>query len=81
MHGDEMSVTIRFKNTTTGPVIVVLEPWANEYVLPPGADFDIVEQGGRPEEPIEIQVTEGRTTFFARSGSVMSVVQNGKVLL
>jgi hypothetical protein len=80
MNAEDQSVTIRFKNVTTGPAVVVLEPWANEYVLLPGAAFDIVDKGGQLEEPIEIQVGQGRATFFARSRSTISAVQDGEVL-
>jgi len=38
---------------------------------------DIIEEGGAPQEAIEIQISEGTMIFFARTGAVMSVVANG----
>jgi len=66
-------LTIRFKNMTPSPMTVVLEPWAEESVLPAGASCDIIEQGGATHDLIEIHVEPSRTTFFAREASIMKL--------
>ncbi len=68
---------LRVANKGDRVLTVIIEPWATEYQIPPGASRDVIEEGGAPQEAIEIQISEGTLTFFARTGAVMSVVANG----
>lgn len=68
---------LRVANRGDCVLTVIIEPWATEYRIPPGMSRDIIEEGGAPQEAIEIQISEGTMIFFARTGAVMSVVANG----
>jgi hypothetical protein len=56
-----------------------LEPWGEQYEMPPGANFTIVAKASTRGE-LEIQVAEDRITVFGWTGSTIEIFQNGKEL-
>ncbi len=68
---------LRIQNTRESALTVVLEPWANEYPLAPGAAFDIVETGAESTDLLEIHVEEAHLVLHARTGTTLAVVQDG----
>lgn len=67
----------RIQNTRETAITVVLEPWANEYYLAPGAAFDIVETGGESNDLLELHLENGHLVLHARTGTTLAVTQNG----
>ena len=72
--------TIRVKNVTHRAITVILEPWANEYTLPTGAVFDVLERGGSPDSQLEIHLEDSSLVFYGRVGSVLSIIADGEEL-
>ena len=68
---------LRIHNTRETPITIVLEPWASEYLLAPGATLDIVERGGGSEDLLELQCEDGHLVLYARAGTTLTAVQDG----
>jgi len=68
---------LRVQNTRETVVTVVLEPWANEYPLAPGAAFDIVETGGESNDLLELHLEDEHLVLHARTGTTLTVMHNG----
>lgn len=67
-------------NFYSEPIILSLEPWANELSIPPKVTFEIVAEG--PEgDNFEVAYEELRITAYGWSGSVLSVFHEGQLLL
>jgi hypothetical protein len=71
------SRSYRVRNQSGRSLSLVLEPWATEYLLTPGADIEVVEDGGETGQSLEIQIEPEHVIFFARSGSVLRAYQEG----
>lgn len=76
MSDEEYTVALQLSNTRTNPLTVVLEPWDDEYTLPPGAVFDILACGPTGGT---VQVESGDTyiAVYAWPGSVVSLFHDG----
>jgi hypothetical protein len=68
------------RNGRDVPITLVLEPWANEYEIPPGESVEIVEEAAESAESLEIQVEAGHIVFFARSRSILRAFRDGAEL-
>jgi hypothetical protein len=71
---------MRLSNMRDLPLVVVLEPWANEYQIPPGNALDILEEGAESAEPLEVHLDGGRVVLFARPGSTLRAFLSGREL-
>ena len=56
-----------------------LEPWGEEYTVPPGATVQVVARGPLGDS-IEIEWGSGQVTVYGWPGSVVSVERRGKDL-
>lgn len=78
---DEMSnprsseVTIILRNALSTRLTVVLEPWANDYLIEPGLALRITEKNGDSSDPIELEFSEGQVVIWGRTGSTLSVIE------
>lgn len=68
------------RNDREETLTLVLEPWAVEYPLATGEAIDVAEEGGDPEERLEIYVKASRLVLYARTDSVLRAFQNGQEL-
>jgi hypothetical protein len=69
--------TITIKNQRDTKLVVVLEPWANEYELQPNECVDVVEEGVDSDEPLEIYVEASYLVVYARRESMLSAFRDG----
>lgn len=77
---DKARVWIKLSNASQEHTVVfTLEPWAEQYPMAPGTQFDVVAEGP-PGDFIEIEWTEDRITVFGWTGSVAAVYENGREL-
>jgi hypothetical protein len=72
----EKVLRLRVQNTSADPVLICLEPWGEQYTMPPGVTFEVVATG--PEgDALEIQYAEHRITLFGWTGSIVRLFQDG----
>src|SRR5687768_1758763 len=59
-------------------LLLWLEPWAEEFTIPPGSTIDLV-LSGTFEEPVDapLELTSEHLVFFAPSGSFVRVLLDG----
>ena len=75
-----MKRTIALRNRRDAELVIVLEPWANEYAVQPGQKLEIVEEGGEPGTTLEIDVEASYVVFYARRGSILRAYRDGEEL-
>jgi len=76
----EVTVTVRLHNNGADHLAVLVEPWCEQYSLPPAASFDLVAKG--PERALlEIDSRPTEMTIYGWTGSVVRVFKDGKELL
>jgi hypothetical protein len=64
---------IAYRNSLPSPVLVVLEPWAEEYWLAPKAAMEVVGEGGAAGGCFEIEQRDDQLVIYAWPGSVATV--------
>jgi hypothetical protein len=62
-------VIVRFSNTSSDDVRVVLEPWATEVTLEAGAMVDVVSSG--VDGIMEVEHGDREVVFYGWTGSVL----------
>ena len=56
------------RNDLGTPIKLILEPWGREYVLPPGAELELVALGGSATDPFERETdVDGTVIAYAPS--------------
>lgn len=75
-------VKIRLTNSLATPRVVVLEPWAGEYTLAPGRNFDILAEGDL-SLPLEVEFTDDRVIIYAADseGAMLRIFSDGIEIL
>ena len=68
------------RNAEDEPVLLCLEPWADETHLASGNEYQVVFEGPAGEWPA-IQWSKDRITVYGWSGSVASVYLDGELIL
>jgi hypothetical protein len=68
----ESIVTLTVRNARAAEVVFHLEPWGEEYPMPPGAAFQIVARGPAGQS-LELEVGEERLIVYGWPGSVVSL--------
>jgi hypothetical protein len=68
------------RNADSDPVLLCLEPWANETHLASGKEYVVVFEGPAGGCP-GIELSKDRTTAYGFSGSVAAVYLGGDVIL
>lgn len=76
-----MKRTIALRNRRETELVVVLEPWANEYVVQPDQRIEVVEEDGEPGTTLEIDIEASHLVFYARPGSILRAYRDGEELL
>jgi len=65
-------------NGASEAMLLIIEPWAEEYWLEPGVSVDVVGQGGAGGS-FEVEYFDKGIIFYGWEGSVVSVFINGQV--
>lgn len=68
---------LTFINSSEHQVILILEPWAEEYKIDPQNKVEIVSNI-RPEISVEIEYSDGNIIVYGWSDSVLSVICDGE---
>jgi len=71
---------LRVSNIYSEPIILCLEPWADEILIPSKVSFEIVAEGPKGDH-LEVTFEERRVSVYGWSGSILSVFQDGEKLL
>jgi hypothetical protein len=72
-------VSLTVRNVRAVEITFHLEPWGEEYLMPPGAAFQIVARG--PEGgSLEVEMGDEDIIAYGWSGSVVSLFQDGDEL-
>lgn len=66
--------TLTLRNNRHSPIVVRLEPWADESPLEAGAAVDIAFSGP-PSGRLEIELSEGEVVVYGWEGATMSVAE------
>jgi len=72
--------TFMLRNERSAKLTLVLEPWANEYVITPNDSIRIVEEGDESGMDLEIQLEDSHVVVFARAGTILKAVRGGEEL-
>lgn len=67
-------------NGSEAVMLLIIEPWAEEYLIEPGASVDIVGQGGRFETGFEVEYVDKGMIVYGWEGSIVSVFSNGEIV-
>jgi hypothetical protein len=68
-------------NGTSEVMLLIIEPWAEEYCLDPGVSVDVVGQGGAVDGSFEVEYFDKGIIFYGWEGSVVSVFINGQEVI
>lgn len=71
-----VTYTFQLVNSRQHEVAVYLEPWAEEYAMPPGATFTVTARGPKPEDLpraqyLQVEVGDDSITVYGWTGSVV----------
>jgi len=65
-------ITVRILNSLSRDLMMHLEPWGEQHLMPSGATFRVEAQG--PDgDTLELEYGEDRITVYGWSGSTVSV--------
>lgn len=72
-------VTLKVTNKFAEPRVLIVEPWASEYLLPPGKSFDVIANGDL-SYPLEIELVADHITVYAfdSAGAMITVQHEGR---
>jgi hypothetical protein len=73
------AVSVRFSNATAAPLSIWLEPWVDEFELPPRSELALhvtVSQSQVPEWP-DLEFSDRLVTVYGPRGSLMHVEIDG----
>ena len=69
----------RVINSREAPITFQLEPWGEEYEMPPGAIFQVMAHGPRGDA-LEVDIADGQITVWGWPGSVVALFHEGAEL-
>lgn len=65
------------KNGTKKTILLIVEPWAEEYLLEPGQSVEVIGEGGGADGVFEVEYFDGGLIVYGWEGSVLSIFKNG----
>lgn len=68
-------------NGTSKVMLLIIEPWGEEYSLDPGVSVDVVGQEGAIDGILEVEYFDKGIIFYGWEGSVVSVFINGQEIV
>jgi hypothetical protein len=72
----ENVASLRLQNSRTNTIAFSLEPYGEEYEMPPGAIFEVVARSLRWPK-LEAMIEDGRITVWVGSRSTVNIYENG----
>ena len=73
----EYTTSLRVCNAHALPITLHLEPWGEQYTMPPKATFLVFTRG--PEgDALEVECAEDRIVIYGWPGSVVTLFHAGK---
>jgi hypothetical protein len=73
----EYTTSLRVCNAHAFPITLHLEPWGEQYTMPPEATFVVVARG--PEgDALEMECAEDHIILYGWPGSVVTLFHAGK---
>lgn len=70
---------LQLTNSRSGTIPFYLEPWGEEYTMPPGATFEVLARGPGGGA-LEVTIAEDHIAVWGWAGSVASLSHDGKRL-
>jgi hypothetical protein len=64
-------------NGSPEEMLLILEPWAEEYQVPTGAVIEVVGEGGIVDGEFEVEYTSNGIIIYGWDGSVVHVKRDG----
>ena len=71
--------TLDVSNEDAAPLVILLEPWAEPFVMPPQSSVDLVAFAPA-EGRLEAEVDDNHVTVWGWTGSTVHVLQDGQEL-
>jgi hypothetical protein len=72
----EQVVTARLRNGGSVEMTVHVEPWGEQFAMPPGATFEVAARGPGGDD-LEITLDGDSVTLWGWAGSVVTLTQRG----
>lgn len=73
--------SIQLKNTSGATLLIVIEPWAVEFLLPTNSNCEVASVGGVAPSVISLEVLSDRIIFYIETaGAVYEYWQDGKLV-
>lgn len=73
--------TFSYTNSTAGDVQVIVEPWAEQFVLRPGQRVEIVVRSESTVGSIEFEQLSTGLIIYGYEGCVVSLSSDGEALV
>ncbi|MCO7568786.1 hypothetical protein NJH78_02265 [Pseudomonas chlororaphis] len=70
-----------YKNGAEKAVLLIVEPWAEEYLIESGQSVEVVDQGNSFEGCVEVEYFDGGIIVYGWEGSILSVFKSGVELV
>lgn len=67
-------------NGTSAPLLLIIEPWAEEYWIAPHSSVDVIAEGDDEAGTLEMEHVEQGIVIYAWQGSIISVIKDGTPL-
>lgn len=75
-----MRQTVIYCNTTAAVTELIIEPWAELYLIESGAQIEVTGVGGEAESCFEIHHAGRGLIVFGWVNSIVTVTRDGKAL-
>ena len=70
-----------YTNATGGPIRVLLEPWAEQYIIQPGQRVEAIIVGSDEIGVLEFVQNDDMFVIYGYTGSVITLFTDGKELM
>ena len=67
-----------YTNSSLNPLRLVLEPWAEEYVIQPNSSAEVIGEGGEAGSYFELEQLDDRLIIYAWIGCVAYITLRGE---
>ena len=74
------SENLKFVNGSGEEVLVIVEPWAEQFRIEPGQEVDIIVKGGVPGQCLTLEYMPKCLIIYGWDGCVISIVSDGNCL-
>jgi hypothetical protein len=67
-----------YTNRTQSRLLIILEPWAEEYWIDPGQQIEVEVRNGTPGHQLELEQTSEGSTIHGWEGTVICILRDGR---